>query len=130
MGNFNQLIIYYLEYVLIVIVEKINGKLEPEYVGCYIDEKNERDLNGKTYLNSPEMTIKKCARHCKGFKYMGVQVSNMVLSSKSKSHAHDLIILTINIFDKLNCDIPNFIERNFTYRSTSNESNTIEYVKL
>ena len=24
------------------------------------------------------MTIKKCARHCKGFKYMGVQVSNIV----------------------------------------------------
>ena len=40
------------------------------------------------------MTIKKCARHCKGFKYMGVQVSNIVqcnemaITSVSNNNKH------------------------------------------
>ena len=64
-------------YVLVVVVKNVNSKPDPKYVGCYVDKKK-RDLNGKKYLNSSKMTIKKCARYCKGYKYMGVQVSNIV----------------------------------------------------
>ena len=63
------------------VVKNVNSKPDPKYVGCYVDKKK-RDLNGKKYLNSSKMTIKKCARYCKGYKFMGVQVSDIVHGNK------------------------------------------------
>ena len=48
----------------------INRRLR--YKGCFVD-KRKRDLKDKR-MKRKNMTIGKCARFCKGFKYMGVQV--------------------------------------------------------
>ena len=43
------------------------------YVGCYVDRKEKRDLNGLTFKESRRTSIANCATNCKGFNYFGLQ---------------------------------------------------------
>ena len=47
-------------------------KLESDYVGCYYDDRNRLlKHRGKVLQDN---SIENCRKHCKGFKYIGLQV--------------------------------------------------------